>query len=579
MLFPQTNATRWTLSLDGLWTFRAQGAKDHAAAAGWHLGFPSEKLVGVPACFNEQFLDYDTYNHMGVVWYAREFTVPDAWRSRRLVLHFAAVNYHAEVFLNGDRLGEHETGFTPFAFPINASLRPGPNLLVVRVDCALSPTTVPQGGFDRAAIPGLTSPFRPSVNFDFFPYSGIHRPVTLLATDEHCLEAVFIDTHLEGEGARLRVRGEVNGSPERVRLRVAGTAALVEAAVTDGRFEASLALPAARPWSPEDPHLYHLDVELLKGDAVRDVYHQSFGVRTVKVEGDRLLLNGRPIYLRGFGRHEELPVLGRTVSHAANVRDLALMRWVGANSYRTSHYPFSDEQLDLADRGGLLVISEAPAVSMIPTHASAHTLDTHCRVMRELIRRDYNHPSVILWCVANEPHSDTPECLPYLEKVFACSRAEDSTRPHIYVSCRFPADRCHHLSDIACFNTYPGWYGGGDKLENTQAYFRHVLDEVRAITGKPVFLSEIGGDAMVGLHSLPSSLWTEEYQADLIAANLAVLHEKDYVIGEHLWCFADFHTPQNHFRAHGSRKGLFTRDRQPKHAAHMLRRLWLARTR
>ncbi len=573
MLRPQSNQHRTTTSLDGLWDFRIQRTDDDASA--WASGFDSPRLVAVPASFNEQFTDYETFNHMGVVWYAREFEVPADWLTRRVSFRFAAVNYAAEVFLNGQKIGSHVTGYTPFECDTGQALTAGVNRVVVRVDCALSPDTVPQGGFDKAAIPGLSSPFHPSVNFDFFPYSGIIRPVTLCVKPATRIEGLRLDTEIGSNSARLRIRVRTVGRAKRLRLTVEETGEGVEAAFATEELEASIEMQSPRLWGLWQPNLYHLRAELLgEQNLVIDSYRQRFGVRSVKVEGNRILLNGAPVYLKGFGRHEDAPVIGRGLAEAFNVRDVELLRWIGGNSFRTAHYPHAEEMLDLADRLGVLVISESPAVSMIPSAASPETLDLHIRSIREFMQRDYNHPCVIAWCLANEPHSHEPEAVPYFEKVFAAAREEDSTRPMMIVMCRFPNEKCHHLCDIVGLNAYPGWYGGGDTLKNTQAYFRKFLDEVRALTGKPILMTEFGADAMVGLHSLPAALWTEDYQSDLIQALIEVIREKDYIAGEHLWAFADFHTAQNHFRAHGNRKGLFTRDRQPKLAAHFLRRRW-----
>jgi len=424
MLRPQTNTHRTQLSLDGLWSFRVQCPEDDASA--WHQGFATDRVVGVPASFNEQFTDYDTFNHMGVAWYSRPFTVPAALRGQEIWLHFAAVNYHATVYLNGQLLGTHETGYTPFCFPAAAALLDaGENLLVVRVDCALSPHTVPQGGFDKAAIPGLSSPFKPSVNFDFFPYSGIHRSVSLLALPAARVESLFIDTTLDGSEGVVHVRGTLSVPVARVGFGIAEWSDFSDA--SDGSFTATLRIPNARLWDIGKPNLHTLDITVSTNGSVTDSYRQTFGIRSIELRGDRLLLNGEPIYLTGFGKHEDFPVLGRTQPDAVNVRDLELLKWIGANSFRT---------------------------------------------------------------------------------------------------------------------------------------------------GKPIMITEIGADAMAGLHSLPASLWTEDYQTDLLETNLNIIREKDYILGEHLWAFSDFHTAQNHFRAHGNRKGLFTRDRQPKAAAHMLRKRW-----
>lgn len=566
----ETSKYRAELPLDGLWSFRIQSAEDDPCD--WSGGFPCDRMVAVPGAFNEQFTDYETSNFMGIAWYSRQIVIP-VWDDRAWLIHFAAVNYSARVYLDGRLIGEHVTGYTPFFCRIPEDYCPGEHLLVVRVDCGLSPETVPQGGFDRAAIPGVTSPFVPSVNFDFFPYSGILRPVRLCSLPSVHVEDVRIERaeQLDDGTAILCVRANASLSGLMIRYVVEPGGESVSAISGE---PVTISIREPKIWDVGNPFLYRVRAELMHDGRTVDACSRSFGIRTIRVAGDRLLLNGRPVYLRGFGRHEDMPVAGRGFCEAFHVRDIELLKWCGGNSFRTAHYPHAEEFLDLADRTGVLVIGESPAVSMIPSAAGEDTLGLHIRAVREMIARDAHHPSIVAWCLANEPHSHQPESVPYFESVFAAARREDPTRPMMLVMCRFPNEKCHHLCDLIGLNAYPGWYGGGAPLHETTAYFNRLLDEVRAITGKPVFMTEFGADAMAGLHSLPASLWTEDYQANLLSALLEVLAGKDYVVGEHIWAFADFHTAQNHFRAHGNRKGIFTRDRQPKLAAHVLRQRW-----
>ncbi|WP_269523611.1 sugar-binding domain-containing protein [Coraliomargarita parva] len=298
---PQTNTFRTKLSLDGIWQFRVEKAEDDPRE--WGGGFDSNRLVAVPASFNEQFTDYETFNHMGKVWYAREFEVPQSLAGQHLELYFSAVNYIADVYLNGEHLGRHETGYTPFSFGLGSVLQAGTNTLVVCVDCELTPETVPQGGFDKAAIPGLTSPFRPSVNFDFFPYSGIHRSVYLCATPTERLLSVYIDPEIEGADGLLQIRGTVTAGVESVSVRSIESGECEQFTVSeDGAFEGLLRIPDARLWGIYKPELYHLEFESSNNGEVVDRYTQRCGIRTVRVEGDQLLLNGEPIYLTGFGK-------------------------------------------------------------------------------------------------------------------------------------------------------------------------------------------------------------------------------------------------------------------------------------
>ena len=362
MLPPQTNTHRTAIRLDGLWKLRIEREGDDSSS--WPNGFQGDRIAAVPGSFNEQFTDYETFNHMGRVWYEREFEVPaNSGDKTRWFLHFAAVNYAAEVYVDGQEIGSHATGYTPFECPLPVHLAPGPHRLVVRVDCALTPNTVPQGGFDKAAIPGLSSPFHPSVNFDFFPYSGILRPVTLCSTAEASLDSLRIEAAPHDESATVRVLASAKGVADILRFRVEETGEGGEC-VAGEAIKFSMAEP--KLWDLWQPYLYHLIVEVVVAGRVVDSYRQSFGVRRVEVVGDQILLNGLAVYLKGFGRHEDFPVVGRGLVEAVNVRDMELLRWIGGNSFRTAHYPHAEEMLDLADRLGVLVIAESPAVSMIP---------------------------------------------------------------------------------------------------------------------------------------------------------------------------------------------------------------------
>ena len=564
------------VSLDGLWDFRFECPGDDAA--GWESGFSATKRVAVPASFNDLFTTYNERNHWGPVWYSREVRVPALWRGQRIVLRIGAASYSADVWINGHPLGSHETGHTPFEFDLGERLRDGANLIVVRVNTRLTPDTVPPG---ELFLPGTDIHMgnnRPPGNFDFYPYGGIHRPVVLYTTPCTFLESIFIDTAVSGTTAEVAFRIGWQGQADALRVTIEGTGETQEMPVAGTSTRCAIAVSDPRLWSPEDPHLYHAHIELLAGGQVVDAYRQRFGIRTVEIRGEKFLLNGRPFYFKGFGRHEDFPISGRGHNAAANVRDFELMRWIGANSFRTSHYPYSEEQLDMADEQGILVISESPAVGIVPSLATEKTLATHCAVQREYMLRDYNHPSVVMWSVANEPHSHEESAPAYFEKVVAVAREVDSQRPLMLVSCFLDRDRCIHLFDVIGINAYAGWYGGGDLMANSMNYLSGFLDSVKEkLPGKALMLSEFGADSITGFHSLPSEMWTEEYQAELIAETIRVIRSKPWMNGEHVWAMCDFRTGQNDRRALGNRKGVFTRDRQPKAVAHTLRKIWNAK--
>lgn len=571
MLRPQLNEYREQTSLDGLWEFRAQRAEDNAA--GWENGFPSEHWMAVPSSFNDLLVTEAERNHWGAVWYRTTFEVPRTWRTRRIVLWFGSANYAAVVWLNGIRLGEHETGYTPFEFDVTTAVKDGVNSLVVRVETRLTCDTVPQGEVDLHEIVGWGANHPPG-NFDFFTYSGLHRSVLLYTTSPAYLDQLLVDTSVENDRASVRARIRARGG-ERLRLRIEETGESVEVAAAPDT-EATLSVAQPRLWDVGRPELYHLRVELLQQGVVVDSYRQPFGIRTIAVDGERILLNGRPVHFKGFGKHEDFYLIGKGHHDAVAVRDFELMKWIGANSFRTSHYPYAEQWLDLADRLGFLVISESPAVTIVPDKATPRTLATHCAAQQEYMLRDYNHPSVIMWSIANEPHSHQDSARAYFKDVVAAARAVDSRRPLMLVTCFGDRDQCLDLVDVIGINCYPGWYwGGGVPFERTMAWLADFLNLMRKrCGGRPIMLTEFGADALPGVHNLPGELWTEEYQADLLREIIGVARRSGFICGEHVWSFADFRTGQNYTRAYGNHKGVFTRDRQPKRAAHVLRELW-----
>ena len=349
-----------------------------------------------------------------------------------------------------------------------------------------------------------------------------------------------------------------------------------------------LAVPAARPWSPADPYLYRLEVS--HGS---DEYWLPVGIRTVQVDGDRLLLNGEPVRLRGFGMHEDVALRGKGHDDARMVRDFALLKWIGANSFRTSHYPYAEEVLDYADRQGLLVIDEAPAVGLhlslgnmgdhgartfTPEAIGEQAAAAHLAAIGELIGRDRNHPSVIAWSIANEPDTSEPAARDYFAPLVAAARKLDGTRPVCFANVATAppeADVVTDLFDLVCVNRYYGWYVDPGDLAAAE---RNLEAELRAWArhGKPILITEFGADAISGLHTLPPAVWSEDYQAALIRMSLDVFRRVPGVIGEHVWNFADFATAQAVHRPGGNHKGVFTRDRQPKSAAWLIRDLWRA---
>ncbi len=591
MLYPQQNDLRNVQDLSGFWDFQLDPT-DVGEEQGWCRGLAAPRAIAVPASWNEQF--QDTHDYLGTAWYARTFQVSRTWQGQRVFLRFASANYEARVWLNGEPLGEHLGGHLPFAFEVTDRIAwGGVNTLAVRVNAELCPTRVPPGNV-RGGMGGFFSS-HPAASFDFYPYAGLQRPVTLFAVPERHIRDVTVVTDIAERDGLVRVTVVQSGEGGSGRARLSGVGGAWEA---DLRFagpsaEATIRVPQARLWVPGDPYLYDLTVTLGDADAPLDRYRLDVGIRTVAVEGDRLLLNGRPIALRGFGRHEDFPVHGRGLNLPLIVKDHSMLKWMGANSYRTSHYPYSEEAMWMADREGILVVDETPAVGLTFMDGEEQIAARLAQVrqqVQELVARDKNHPSVIMWSLANEPMvgqggleamlagrgEPHPAAEPFFTELFDLARALDPTRL-VTVEAPMGAGRMDWLrqADVICIHRYTGWYIEGGRLDRAEELLAKDLDQVYAEYGKPVAITEFGADTTAGFHSDPPVMWSEEYQVDMLRRYLDLAAERPWIVGLHVWNMADFRTAQGLIRANGlNQKGVLTRDRRPKMAAHFLRERW-----
>ncbi len=575
MLYPQSNRYRQLFDLSGFWEIRFDPG-NIGEGLGWSAGFPEGRPIAVPASWNEQFAELRDY--LGAAWYQARFELPGRIEAHRNFLRFGSVNYLAEVWLNGTRLGGHEGGHLPFEFEVSGLLREDGNLLVVRVDGSLAPDRVPPGNVPRNPQDRFAEINYPDGSFDFFPYCGIHRPVYLYSVHRAGVSDLTITTDFEGDTGLVHVHLQrYESTPVQAHLTLQNGGKPVEGEL-DMRAEAAAVLhvPQADLWSPGSPHLYQLMVELESEGQRFDRYTLPVGIRTVRVEGDRLLLNGQPVYLRGFGRHEDFPVVGRGFLPALVVKDYALMQWVGANSFRTTHYPYSEQMMDLADRLGFLVIDETPAVGLFFDEPGLDRRLQLCRqYTQELIERDKNHASVIAWSLANEPHSWRPAAQPFFRDLYDLARSLDTTRPITLVTHVGVEEQSFEFLDFMCLNRYYGWYTDPGDLDLGCQKLSAELDALYARYHKPIILTEFGTDTVAGCHAEQPEMFSEEYQAEMLTRYIEVLRTKPFVIGEHVWNLCDFKTGQMVRRVGGlNLKGVFTRDRRPKLAAHKLRELW-----
>lgn len=591
MLYPQQNNFRTVFDLAGYWNLKTDsdniGLKEN-----WQKQSLSGEVhtIAIPGSWNEQLEEQGLKNYVGKAWHETTFKIPGVLqKGHKIWLRVGAADHKATVWLNGEFVGEHEGGYMPFELDLTHSLAKegAENHLVMCVDSSLSMHTLPQDVDPNSPLYN-TKPYErrhlfPATRFDFFPYGGLTRSVNLVATPLEHISDIRINSSLDGE-----VSVEVDSSStQKIKVKILDADKKeVASGFAEQSNKVNLTLDEVNPWSPSDPYLYTAKVSLYQADEIVDEYDEYFGIREIKVEGGKILLNNEELFLSGFGKHEEYPIVGRGQFRAGYVRDHELMRWIGANSYRTSHYPYDEEMMRLGDQLGFLIINEVPAVSLgfwsNELDELLPLLNNHKKAIQELITRDKNHPSVISWSITNEPNLWAEEYYQneasssYFKELYDFTKSLDESRPVMSISmARFKEnDVVLESCDIIGLNRYYGWYTKPVDLEQAGKDLARELNATFEKYGKPVMITEFGADTVEGLHATTAQMFTEEFQTAFIFKYLEVLEQCDFVFGAHVWNFADFLTPQHFRRVVLNKKGVFTRDRLPKSVAFKLRDHW-----
>jgi beta-glucuronidase len=518
--------------------------------------FDTSSQLNVPGDWNTQRESLLFYE--GSVWYKRSFDYAKSPKTR-VFLHFGACNYLAVVYLNGEELGRHEGGFTPFNFEITDLVRAKGNFLVVRINNVR--------GTDQV----------PTVNTDWWNYGGITRPVTLVKVPETFIQDYFIQL---AKGSTREVKGWLQLSGPQLQQTV--SIAIPEAGVskkvqTDshGRAEFSFAADLSL-WSPDNAKLYNVEISS-ETDHVTD----HIGFRSIEVHASDILLNGKAVFLRGISIHEEAPKQPRRAWSEDDAR--TLLSWakeLGCNFVRLAHYPHNQAMLQMADQMGLMVWEEVPVYWTIQW-GNPDTLRNAANQLKEMIARDHNRASLIIYSVANEtPISDARNR--FLEHLIQEAHSADSTR---LVSAALQADEIdqgNRISvrisdpiasqlDVMGNNEYIGWYihrpDDADRVEWISQY------------DKPLIMSEFGGDALSGLHGDTLARWTEEYQENLYEHQIAMLKRIPFLRGTTPWILKDFRSPRRtlpHIEDYFNRKGLVSEQGKKKKAFFVLQRFYRA---
>ena len=577
MLYPIENEVRQVKNLSGIWRFRCEKKFEQGFMEKWYEK-PLENFteMPVPASYNDITVDRNIRDHVGWVWYERDFVVPVVWKNQRLVLRFGSVTHHAVVYINGIEVARHKGGFLPFEFEIHNEWLCDNNRLTVAVSNILDNTCLPFGYIKEPDNDLLPEDIKiQEYTFDFFNYSGIHRPVKLYITPKKYIKDITVTTDINNTTGIVNYEIETVGDENiKIELYDEENNLVAESNEKCGILKVN----DAHFWNVRAAYLYKLDIKFNE-----DHYTLPIGIRTIKVTDKEILLNNKPVYLKGFGKHEDSDIKGKGLDDAINVRDFELLKWIGANSFRTSHYPYSEELMQMADRQGFLVIDEVPAVGMhfLPKTVFTEgmvddeTLKHHKDVIKDLYERDKNHPSVIMWSIANEACTWEEASVKYFEELTDLIRSLDATRPVTNVMFEMAdTDKVSHLCDVICINRYHSWYYNLARIETIYKGMKKDLDSWYKKLKKPVIITEYGVDTIAGMHKLPEAIFSEEYQIEFYKENHRAFDECDFVVGEHPWAFADFMTSFGLKRFDGNKKGIFTRQRQPKSVAKLFKERW-----
>lgn len=515
--------------------------------------FDLAPTMAIPSDWNTK--DERLFFYEGTVWFKKSFDYTKK-QGKRAILYFGAVNYEAIVYLNGKKLGRHEGGFTPFNFDVTDIVKDGENFVIVKVDNKRRKENVP------------------TQIFDWWNYGGITRDVYLVETDEVYIENYSLSLkkpqNPKQKYSEIAFSANLNQKVDSQIVTVSIPELKLKQSFTtntDGKIAGILKIKALELWSPENPKLYNVELAL-NGTTLTD----EIGFRTIETRDKQILLNGKPVFLRGISIHEEKPNGG---GRANSVQDAeTLLGWVkelGCNYVRLAHYPHNEFMVREAERQGILVWSEIPVYWTIDWENAA-TLANAKNQLRDMIARDHNRANVIIWSIANEtPHGAARER--FLAQLAQYARSLDSTRLISMAMEVLSADNYHNrlqdnmnqYVDVISFNQYIGWY-------------RDVNDAPRMTWeipyNKPVIVSEFGGGARFGNHGEKNQRWTEEFQENLYVENVAMLDKIEGLAGTTPWILKDFRSPRRVLvgtQDYYNRKGLFSDNGEKKKAFYIMK--------
>ncbi|MFW6248603.1 MAG: glycoside hydrolase family 2 protein [Bacteroidota bacterium] len=552
--------TRSKISLNGKWRYHIDAFdqmdcyKDNVPEKRWDIheyNFPTADWLYVPGDWNSQRKILFLYE--GHVFYRKKINY-NKKTDKRVFLYFGAANYKAEVYLNGELIGTHEGGFTPFNIEVTDKINNGKNSIVVNVENYRKPDRIP------------------AMSTDWWNYGGLTRDVFIVETNKTFIRDYYVQLK---NGNKNLIKGWVKLDGDDLRQKI--TLNIPELTIhqeikTDKNGYAGFEITAnnIELWSPDNPKLYNVVIEA-KDTKIKD----QIGFRTIETKGTDILLNGNPIFLRGICIHEESPVReGRAWSEEDAEILLKWAKELNCNYVRLAHYPHNEHMVKMADKMGILVWEELPIYWGIDWEDTA-AYNIAEQQLKEMITRDKNRASIIIWSMANETGNEPPRNK-FLKNLISTSRSMDNTRlisaallinhKESDKTTKVVDDELGNLADVISVNAYYGWYQGLPDLIDK------INWDIRF--DKPFMFSEIGGGALQGYHGDTLTRWSEEYQAYVYEESVEMFSRIPRLKGVSPWLLVDFRSPRRLFpyiQDFYNRKGLISDRGEKKKAFYILK--------
>ena len=536
-LFEQ-HKIRLQKELEGIWRFVKEDGKEYD--------------LPVPGCW-EQHPEMRSYRGIGTFYRTVEVS-----QDCNVRLEFKGVSHTGDVYFDGEKVAHHYNAFTPFSTVIK-KVKAGVHELKVLVDNRFT---------EESSL---------HVPNDYYTYGGITRPVVMEELGDVYIRNVhFLSALVDGrwQGTTTVKVENLSGKDKKVAVKVKlhGETEYTEISLAAGSVAEVVFVQVfdeVKPWNVGEPNLYYLQASLLDDGILVDDFIDRVGFRQVSVEGRRIKINGKAVFLKGFNRHEDYGKIGCAIPVQLMAQDMDLMQEMGSNAVRTSHYPNDERFLDLCDERGMLVWEENHARGFDLKKMLNPHFDKQCEdCIREMIENHYNHPAIVIWGILNECASETAEGREKYKRQFEQIVALDKSRPTTFATCRHFTDICLDLPDIVSFNIYTGWYQEMSMSERHEQEMAWIESDGGA--GKPVIVSEFGAGAIYGNRDRTRAKWSEERQVDVLKANLELYKEDERLSGTFIWQFADCRVTEEEWFAARPRsynnKGVVDEYRRPKEA-------------